>query len=84
MSVYDYTSRFSPKPLLEAAFATICPENWKDPIRAVISRSAFDITNEACSYFTGSKLEIDPVFVGPLHPNQMPVVADGYYAAVGA
>jgi len=54
-------------------------ENWKDPIVKVIRKDEFVIMREACSFFTGSFLEVEKekgdFFI---------VSAEGYYMAIGS
>lgn len=54
-------------------------ENWKDPILAVIRKDEFVIMRDACSFFTGSFLEIEQ------EKGQFCIVsAEGYYMAIGS
>lgn len=56
------------------------PTNWKLPIDAWIHPNRFDICNEACAYFTGSRLRRSQ-WRGE---RAVRVVADGYYRTIGA
>lgn len=54
-------------------------ENWKDPILKVIRKDEIVIMREACSFFTGSFLEVEQ------EKGQFCIVsAEGYYMAVGS
>lgn len=56
-------------------------DNWKDPINSVIKVKDFEIMNEACTYYTGSELQV----VSHLESRKCYwVYADGYYKAIGA
>lgn len=66
---------------LETAFNVIADSaNWKLPIDAVIRSELFEVCEEACVFFTGSKLKI----VDILSTNLIRVTALGYYATIGA
>lgn len=54
-------------------------ENWKMPIRCFIRKEELEIMREACSFFTGSFLEVEMEKGGLFI-----VSAEGYYMAVGA
>lgn len=57
-------------------------ENWKDPISTKVRTREIRLYEEACEFFTGSKLisgEIDGSVWG-----RTEVSAAGYYAAIGA
>jgi hypothetical protein len=66
---------------LDEAFKLIAnSKNWKFPVDAVIDSDKFPICDEACVFFTGSKLEI----VESLTTHLIRVKADGYYLTIGA
>ena len=56
------------------------PENWKLPIDAWIHPNQFEICNEACVYFTGSRLTRTQT----AGDSAVRVVAAGYYETIGA
>lgn len=60
---------------------TVGMENWKMPIEATIRESDFDLMNEACAWFTGSRLSALKLSnSGDL----IQVSAAGYYMTIGA
>lgn len=74
IAVGDYT-------LLElhAAFDLIKDnEHYKNPVHATIPREDFAITSVACSFFTGSALDI-----AETTDTHYVVEAEGYFAAMG-
>ena len=60
---------------------TVGMENWKMPIKATIQESDFDLMNEACAWFTGSRLSRVKFSNGG---DLIEVSADGYYMTIGA
>jgi len=66
---------------LSNAFDKIAdPSNWKMPILKLIHKDEFDISNEACIFFTGSALK----HAGVDENDCMLVSAAGYYNTIGA
>ncbi|CAH6985496.1 conserved hypothetical protein [Vibrio chagasii] len=66
---------------LQIAFDLISPKTgYKDPIDTVIDMEDYDICAEACSFITGSSLEI----VAEPSDGKVHVVAEGYYNAIGS
>jgi hypothetical protein len=66
---------------LSAAFDMVKnPENWKNPINAIVPESA-DITliTEAIRFFTGSVSKVEP-----MGDNSVKITALGYYLVIGA
>lgn len=66
---------------LQDAFNVLTKDmkNWKDPIIKVIRKDEIKIMREACSYFTGSFLEVEKE-----KGDFCIVSAEGYYMAIGA
>ena len=57
------------------------PKNWKMPIMKLIHKDEFDICDEACVFFTGSRLVPAD---SPDENGGVLVSAAGYYATIGA
>ena len=55
-------------------------DNWKMPILKLIHKDEFDISNEACIFFTGSSLKD----AGIDENDCMLVSAAGYYETIGS
>jgi hypothetical protein len=65
---------------LHAAFDLIKDKtNFKNPINSQVLKKDYEISNEACIFFTGSSLDI----IGE-NDTHYQVEAVGYYAAIGA
>lgn len=73
------TQGYTRKQLSDAFDKIADPSNWKMPILKLIHKDEFDISNEACIFFTGSPLND----AGIDENDCMLVSAAGYYNTIG-
>lgn len=54
-------------------------EHWKNPIDAHIEAKDYGITDDAISYFTGTRINYAVVETGGPNKGKIHIKADGYY-----